>query len=84
MGLSTINFSWKSDSENKENLGLIAQEVESVFPQVVQKAKLGGNANSQNLDNTEYLSVKYTELIPVLIKAIQELSAKVAALETQQ
>ena len=84
MGLSTINFSWKSDSENKENLGLIAQEVESVFPQVVQKAKLGGNANSQNLDNTEYLSVKYTELIPVLIKAIQELSAKVAALEAQQ
>jgi hypothetical protein len=29
------------------------------------------------------LSVKYTELIPVLVKAIQELSAKVSALENK-
>ena len=76
MSLSTINFSWKSDSENKENLGLIAQEVESVFPQVISKSKFKGSADSQNTDETEYLGVRYTELVPVLIKAIQELKTE--------
>ena len=28
------------------------------------------------IDNTEYLGIRYTELIPVLIKAIQELNEK--------
>ena len=34
-----------------------------------------------NDEKTEKLSLNYTQLIPVLIKAVQELSAKVEALE---
>ena len=66
--IRAVNYSWKSDSTNKENLGLIAQDVEKVFPQVIDKSKSFEN----NDDETEYLSVRYTELIPVLVKAIQE------------
>ena len=69
--LRTINYSWKSDKNNKENLGLIAQDVEKVFPQIIDKNKL-----YNKIDNTEYLGIRYTELIPVLIKAIQELNEK--------
>jgi hypothetical protein len=76
MTLQTINFSWKSDLENKENLGLIAQEVQKVFPQVIGTAKFNSNINNENSDETEYLSVRYTELIPVLVKAIQEMNTK--------
>jgi hypothetical protein len=74
--LRAVNFSWKSDDTNAENLGLIAQDIEKVFPQVVSKSKLVSSINEEQLDETEYLGVRYTELIPVLVKAIQELNER--------
>jgi len=70
--LRAVNFTWKTDDTNAENLGLIAQDVEKVFPQVVNKSKLSKSINTDNDNDIEYLGVKYTELIPVLVKAIQE------------
>jgi hypothetical protein len=73
--LRTVKFSWKSDESNKENLGLIAQDVEKEFPQVIDKGELAIPEKEQT-NKTEYLSIRYTELIPVLIKAIQELKSE--------
>jgi hypothetical protein len=73
--LRTVKFSWKSDESNKENLGLIAQDVEKEFPQVIDKGELAIPEEEQT-DKTEYLSIRYTELIPVLVKAIQELKSE--------
>ena len=70
--LRAVNFSWKTDEEGKNNLGLIAQDIQKVFPEVV----------SVDEERDEY-GVRYTELIPVLVAAIQELSAKVTALENK-
>jgi hypothetical protein len=81
MTLNAINFSWKYDDTNKENIGLIAQEIEKVFPQVIDKNKLPSKDDEENIDETEYLSVRYTELIPVLVKAIQELSLEIEELK---
>ena len=83
MTLQAVNFSWKYDDTNKENLGLIAQDIEKVFPQVIDKSKLPLKDDQKNIDETEYLSVRYTELIPVLVKAIQELSEKIKILENK-
>ena len=84
MTLQAINYSWKSDAHKKENLGLIAQEVEKVFPQVISKSKFkGNNATNISEDNTEYLSVRYAELVPVLIKAIQEQQAQIEQLKNK-
>jgi hypothetical protein len=84
MTLKTINYSWKSDANKKENLGLIAQEVEKVFPQVISKSKFkGNNATNISEDDTEYLSVRYAELVPVLIKAIQEQQAQIEQLKNK-
>jgi hypothetical protein len=74
--LRTVIFSWKSDETQKEVFGLIAQDVDKVFPQVVDKGKLPVDINEESTDETEYLNLRYTELIPVLVKAIQELSAE--------
>jgi len=70
--LNPIIFSWKSDENNKENLGLIAQDVEKVFPQIVdmQDDKIGTKG------------VRYTDLIPVLVKAIQEQQAQIEELKS--
>jgi ribosomal protein L31 len=81
--LRAINFSWKSDSTNKEVLGLIAQEVEVVFPQVVDTNKLPNSPSNPSEDEIEYLGIRYTEMIPVLVKAIQELTARVQYLENK-
>jgi len=78
MSIRAVNFSWKTDETNKENLGLIAQDIEKVFPQVVDESKSFNEG-----DDTEYLSVKYTELIPVLVKAIQELNERIKQLENK-
>jgi hypothetical protein len=69
--LQTINFSYKDDKFNKQNLGLIAQEVEKIFPELIDK-------NGDGM-----LGVRYTELVPVLIKAVQELKAEIETLKNK-
>ena len=61
-------FSADVDMQRK-HYGLIAQEVQKLFPELVQE------------DGSGYLTVNYTELIPLLIQAVQELSTEVEQLK---
>ena len=72
--IEAVKFTWKSDAENRPCVGLIAQSVEKVLPEAISKGALN---NSE--DKTEYLGVQYTEVIPLLVAAIQELKATVDA-----
>lgn len=58
--------------QGKDNMGLIAQEFQLVFPKLVQLDTV----------NNKYL-VNYTGLIPVLVKAMQEQQAKIDELEIE-
>ena len=59
--------------------GVIAQEVQAIFPEMISE-----NAVFRNLgDETVYKTVKYNELIPVLIEAIKELKDEVDALKLE-
>ena len=64
-----------SANDGKTELGFIAQELDEVL----------GNKNDYihavSHANPDKLEAKQGKLIPVLVKAIQELSAKVTALE---
>src|SRR6266702_4062833 len=62
MQLRPVSFQWKEGNEKGTHLGLIAQEVDAVMPEAVQKS---ADANAP-------LGLNYSNLIPVLIKAIQE------------
>ena len=72
--LEPIKFTWKSDADNKPCVGISAQSVVEVVPEAVDNFKLA-NADEIN-DQTEYLGVRYTELIPLMIASIQELKAE--------
>jgi len=61
--LEGVNFEWKDSS--KAAIGVIAQQVEEVVPTIV-------NTGSDGIKR-----VSYDSLIPILIEAIKELSAKV-------
>jgi hypothetical protein len=72
-----IEFSHKTDGLSEPNrYGIIAQDLIGKYDHVLSQTRL-----PEGDDDTEYYGVAYTELIPILIKAVQELSAKVAALE---
>ena len=66
--LTPVKFNFIRDIE-KDHLGFIAQDVQKVIPEVVQTR------------TDEMLGIRYDELIPVLVKAIQELNEKIRALE---
>ena len=74
--LNAKTYLWKDDlmgKGDKREIGLIAQEVAEVVPEVVAKM-------SKDADN---LGVAYVQLIPLLVEAVKELSAKVESLEAQ-
>jgi len=59
--LESKKFNFKNESDTKDYFGFIAQDVEKIFPSLVQKRS----------DGT--LTLSYVEMIPLLLKAIQEL-----------
>jgi hypothetical protein len=67
-----VNYNIKG--ENQKQLGVIAQELEQVFPSMVDESP-DKDANGNDLGTTTK-SVKYSVFVPMLIKAIQELKAE--------
>ena len=60
------------ESKKHEEIGLIAQEVETIIPEVISR-------DPENPDG--YLHIDYTAFVPYLLKAIQELDQKIKELE---
>ena len=65
-----MRFTWNSNDE--DTLGVIAQDVEKVLPELVKEDKDGMK------------SVNYNGLIGVLIQSVKELSERVEKLENQE
>jgi hypothetical protein len=76
--LRVVKYQWKSNADDSPaELGLIAQEVETVFPGLVQDDLTPSD------DGITYKTMKGSVLTYMLIKAVQELSAKNDALEAR-
>ena len=75
--LKPCKFEWISDSYDTVNQGFLAHEVQDVIPQAVMGDKDAvdseGEAVHQQLDNSQ--------LVPLLVKTIQELEARITELE---
>jgi hypothetical protein len=69
----------KINLKSREQYGVIAQELEAVFPEMVQEKALFINSG----DETIYKTVDYNQLVPVLLEAIKELNSKVNSLEKE-
>ena len=73
MQVKIRNYNLKSDPEHKQ-LGVIAQELEQIFPAMIEESP-DKDAEGNNLGTTTK-SVKYSVFVPVLIKSLQELKAE--------
>jgi hypothetical protein len=71
--LRPVTYRWKDRPEDRQHLGMIAQEVRDVLPEVVVT---GADADAP-------LGMSYAELVPVLVKAIQEQQRGIAALAAE-
>ena len=65
-------FDWLSD-DSHQRYGMIAQELYEVAPEAVHKP----------VDDADMMAVDYSKLVPMLVKEIQELRARVSQLENK-
>ncbi|HEV8282902.1 MAG TPA: tail fiber domain-containing protein [Chitinophagaceae bacterium] len=77
--MRSVKYNWKEGDDKETKIGFLAQELRQVVPEVVV-----GNEQKENL------AVNYIEIIPMLVKAIQEqqqqieqLKMKIIALENK-
>ena len=71
MQLQPTYYTWKSEAANPQlRLGLIAQNVQTQFPEVV------------TTDDSGYLQLDYSALVSPLIGAVQEQQAQINSLST--
>lgn len=75
LALETIMYNWnKEETGDKKHLGVSAQQLLALMPEIVAEPE----------DAEQLLGVKYAELTPVLISAIQELNEEKEALQIEQ
>jgi hypothetical protein len=79
--LTGITFDWEdnyasdtSRSPGRRQIGIIAQEVEQVLPELVTSWSLSGQ---------EYLAVDYARMVAVLVEAVKELKQEIDELKSQ-
>jgi len=77
MALKPRKFDWKEgEGSNEKNVtGFIAQEVETVLPDLI------GSFKHDDLDDAK--SIKMGDMVPTLVKAIQEQQAQIEILKTE-
>jgi len=73
--LRSVIGKYKTDAADKRRSFLIAQDVKKVLPEAVSETTLAKDATDT------YLTVAYTDLIPLLVAAINEMSAEIKALK---
>jgi hypothetical protein len=71
LAMEVVNYEWNESIDGSKEIGFTAQQVQKIKPGLISEDEKG------------YLHIKQTPLIPIMWKAIQELSAKVTALEAK-
>ena len=69
--IKPVSFAYKSDATNRRHYGVLAQDVEGVFPELVEN----------NLDG--YKTVNYQELVPLMLAKMHHMQEQIDRLTTQ-
>ena len=77
--IKPCEFNWKTDDTNTKLHGFIAHELKTLVPEAVS-----GDKDELDKDgNIEPQGVDQSKLVPLLVKTIQELEARITALESE-
>ena len=76
--LRGVSYTWNNGNrKGQKDLGLIAQEVEQVLPELVREKEM------PMIDGGTYKTVDYEKIVGVLIEAVKELKAEVELLKSK-
>jgi hypothetical protein len=75
--LRTVIGKYKTDEDGTRRPFLIAQDVQKVMPEAIDAAP------NEHDSGEKMLGLQYTNMIPLLVAAINELTARIAALEAK-
>jgi hypothetical protein len=91
--LSKINgvyFNWNDTAKslaNKsdiEEVGFLAQEVQSVLPHIIKPAPFDIDTNTgESKSGENYLTIQYEKIVPLLVEAIKELKKEIDELKNK-
>ncbi len=84
MQLRSVKYNLKEGADQNDKLGVIAQEIQKVIPEVVVDYDIVTDKKTGQTTKVPsvILGVRYTDLIPVLIRAIQEQQKEIEELKT--
>jgi hypothetical protein len=69
LNLNPVEFEYKRDCRKKKHFGLIAQDVEKIFPEIVSSDVMG------------YKTVNYLELIPIILSKMRSMQEEINELK---
>ena len=75
--LKPAKFSWKNDSSSTIKQGFLAHEVSNVVDDAVIGSKDAVDSDSKPI----YQGIDHSKLVPLLVKTVQELEARIKTLE---
>jgi hypothetical protein len=75
LALQGVSFNMIADPEKRRHIGLIAQDVAPIVPEVIQDYRAG--------DDEPKLALDYPKLVALLIESIKTLTARIEVLEAK-
>jgi hypothetical protein len=85
MAIRPVTFRWKDKPQEKKKIGVIAQQIQPILSEVVKTHDWKRTEDGQlKKVKNERLGVYYADMIPVLIKAIQEQQSQIENLKKQK
>ena len=90
--INGVYFNWNEtakeltgkDTEQRE-VGFIAQEVQSILPEIVKQAPFDTiEHTNQSKSGEEYLTIQYEKIVPLLVECIKELKKEIDELKNNK
>jgi hypothetical protein len=91
--VNVVNYNFIDDEKKEKQIGVISQELEKIFPNMVFESEdyeeveiineEGNISKQKQYLGTKTKSVKYSIFVPMLIKAMQEQQAQIEELKTK-
>jgi len=78
------HFRYKEDSSSEPlKIGVVAQQIETVYPDLIDESWPQDDANPNTGEGTFYKGVKEEQLLMYAVKALQEAQARIETLEAE-
>jgi hypothetical protein len=86
LSLNGVTYNWNENTpedfdKEKTEVGLIAQEVQAVLPEIIHNAPFDRDMDGSSISGENYMTLQYERVVPLLVEAIKELNEEIKKLK---